>query len=238
MRPPAPTTLLARADQWEDLSRWERAELGRALRRCGLSYSEIRSLIPVPKGTLSGWCADIQLSERQIAAIRARTGSQAGVPRNTQRRRHAEIAQIRSEARKEVRRLLTEPLWVAGTALYWAEGSKTSNRLSLSNSDPAALRLFIQWVRDYVDGSAEFVLKLNLHFDNDEEAARAFWSSELTLDSPEFYKTFIKPEGTGHRKNHLAHGVCAVRMRRSTDAFHRVMAWIGALPGLLLACDC
>lgn len=238
MQPSAPDTLLARAEQWENLSRWERAELGRALRSCGWTYSEIRSLIPVPAGTLSGWCADIELTEQQVAAIKARTGSQAGVPRNTQRRRRAEIERIRSEARSEVPALVTEPLWVAGTSLYWAEGSKTSNCLSLSNSDPAALRLFIHWVRTYVNGSAEFVLKLNLHFNNDEKAARAFWSCELPLDSPEFYKTFVKPEGTGHRKNHLAHGVCTVRMRRSTDAFHRVMAWVEALPGLLLASDC
>lgn len=44
-----------------------------------------------------------------------------------------------------------------------------------------------------------------------------------------FTKSFIKPAGTGHRKNHLPHGVCRACMRRSADAWHRTMGWIDAL---------
>ena len=70
---------------WEDLTRWERAELGRALRRLGWTYGEIREEIPVPKGTLSYWCPEIRLAEEQVEAIKARTsGSRRGVPVDTQ----------------------------------------------------------------------------------------------------------------------------------------------------------
>ncbi|MCP3974114.1 MAG: hypothetical protein GY720_06435 [bacterium] len=238
MQPPIPDALLARAAQWEDLTRWERAEVGRALRGFGWSFPEIRALIPVPKSTLSGWCSTVELSPAQIKAIRARAVSQLGVPRDTQWKRRNEIQSIRADAAAGVRGLIREPLWVAGTTLYWAEGAKTSNRLSLANSDPRALRLFVEWVRVYLDGDAEFVLKLNLHHGNDEPGARSFWASQLDLGDVRFYKTFIKPEGTGHRKNHLAHGVCAVIVRRSTDAFHRTMGWIDALPGFLTRSDC
>ncbi len=229
MKPEPPATLLAQAAGWEDLTRWERAELGRALRRLGWSYGEIRELIPVPKGTLSNWCREIRLSAEQSAAIRERTGSAVGVPRDTQRRRRREIERIREEAAAEVPLLIQDPFWVAGTMLYWGEGSKTSNVLALANSDPRACQLFVSWTRRYHDRDARFVLKLNLHADNDEQAARRFWVVASGLhDDAEFYKTFIKPDGTGHRKNHLAHGVCQVRVRRSTNAFHRTMAWIDA----------
>ena len=53
MRPDIPHRLIDRAAEWDDLHRWERSELGKALRRFGLTYGEIRSLIPVPKATLS-----------------------------------------------------------------------------------------------------------------------------------------------------------------------------------------
>lgn len=238
MRPTAPDALLARAAEWEDPTRWERAEVGRALRRLGWSFPEIRSVIPVPKSTLSGWCEAVELTWEQIQAIRDRTASEAGIPRDTQWRRRLEIAAIREAAAGEVVELVNDPLWVAGTTMYWAEGSKTSNRLSLANSDPAALRLFLAWVLRYLVDDADFVLKLNLHHGNDEPAARRFWAFELGLAAPEFYKTFIKPEGTGHRKNHLRHGVCDVRVRRGTDAFHRAMGWISALPGFLSHDDC
>jgi hypothetical protein len=230
VKPAPPATLLAQAAGWEGLTRWERAELSRALRRLGWSYGEIRELIPVPKGTLSNWCRDIRLSDEQVQAIKTRTGSQVGVPRDTQRKRRAEIDRIRSDARAEVPTLVADPFWVAGTMLYWGEGSKTSNGLALANADPRGCRLFIRWTRQYHDPAARFVLKLNLHADNDEPAARRFWAAETGLGAnAEFYKTFIKPDGTGHRKNHLAYGVCQVRLRRGTDAFHRTMAWIDAV---------
>jgi hypothetical protein len=61
----SPQSLVDEAGPWEELHRWERAELGRALRRRGISYGEIRELIPAPKGTLSNWCREIQLSPAQ-----------------------------------------------------------------------------------------------------------------------------------------------------------------------------
>ena len=131
-------------DRWSSLSRWERAEVGRRLRRRGLSYGEIMALIPVPKGTLAGWCRGIDLTPQQAAAIFERTGSRKGVPRDTQRKRRLEVERIRGEAREFARDHLSDPLWVAGTALYWGEGAKTQRWLSLTNSDGALLRLFVR----------------------------------------------------------------------------------------------
>ena len=232
MRPHAPPDLLAGAERWDRLSAWERAELGRALRRLGWTYGEIRELVPVPKGTLAGWCREITLSAEQIAAIRARTESRRGVPRDTQRKRRAEVQRIRAEARVFAHQHLGDPLFVAGTVLYWGEGAKTNRVLALSNSDPAALRLFIRWTRRFHDDRAEFVLSLHLHHGNDEQRARHWWAENLQLDEPDFTKTFTKPPGTGHRKNHLANGVCKVRMRRSADAWYRTEAWVHVVSAL------
>jgi len=45
--------LRARIYEWDQLSRWERSELGKDLRRLGMSYGEIMNLIPVKKSTLA-----------------------------------------------------------------------------------------------------------------------------------------------------------------------------------------
>lgn len=45
--------------RWAELKRWAKKELGQDLRRLGLSYGEISAVIPVSKGTLSGWCRDL-----------------------------------------------------------------------------------------------------------------------------------------------------------------------------------
>ncbi|MGH8946737.1 MAG: hypothetical protein ACRDVL_11390 [Acidimicrobiia bacterium] len=220
---------LQRVGEWESMSRWERSELGRELRRLGLSYGEIMELIPVKKSTPATWCRDVKLTEDQIEAIKERRAPEPGIPRNTNWRRLEEIDQLREIASDLLPELIEDPLWIAGLILYWAEGSKGRNHVSMANTDPRALRLFIQWIRTFVKPSARFSLALHLHEGNDEAAARRFWQAETGLYEANFYTTFIKPKGTGHRKNHLEHGVCTVRMRKPADAWNIVMEWIDAL---------
>lgn len=222
--------VLERVRAYESLSRWERSELGRELRRLGLSYGEIMELIPVKKSTLATWCRDVTLTPEQIEAIKERRpptpGTRvAGVGRNTQWKRHAEIKEIKAQATREAEHLIDDPLWLAGVTLYWGEGFKTQNQLGMANSDPHALRLFMKWADRFHEPTG-FRAKLNIHADNDEPTAREWWAAELHLDIENFNKSFIKPDGTGHRKNHLAHGVCLVSKRRCADAFHATMAWI------------
>lgn len=226
-----PAEVLEAAGRWAQLTRWERAELGRRLRRMGWTYSEIMAVLPVGKGTLSGWCREIRLSEAQIDEIKVRRpqGIRTGIPVDTQRKRRLEVQHIRDAGRREALTRMNDPLWVAGSILYWAEGDKATRRLSLVNSDPRALTMFIDWVRAYHSSDAEFVLALHLHQGNDDAEAKAWWKGALQLPNAAFHKTFIKPAGTGHRKNHLAQGVCRVMMRRSGDAWHRTMGWIDTL---------
>jgi hypothetical protein len=218
-----------RIDAWEGLSRWERSELGKDLRRLGLSYGEVMELIPVKKSTLATWCREVTLTEEQIESLRVRRPPLPGVPRNTQRKRHREIELIEAQARLEAIHLQADPFWMAGAVLYWAEGCKTNRRLAMAHSEPEALRLYMDWIRRFLDPRASFAAALNLHYNNDEPRARQFWSMELGIDLGNFTKTFVKPDGTGHRKNHLAHGVCRVTMRRSTNAFITTMSWIDFL---------
>lgn len=223
------TSVLERVESWDSLSRWEKSELGRELRHLGLSYGEIMDLVPVKKSTLATWCREIILSDEQIASIKARTSQPIGVPRDTQWRRRLEIEAIERLARSEVPYLIGEPLWLSGITLYWAEGSKTKNHLRLANTDPRALRLFVNWVLTYLDPKARFSIQLHLHEGNDERQAKTYWRRQTGLDSANFYKTYIKPRGTGHRKNHLPFGVCTVKVRACSDGWHRTMAWIDAL---------
>ena len=221
--------VLERVGTWESLSRSEKSELGKDLRHLGLSYGEIMELIPVKKSTLATWCRDVRLTTGQIEAIRQRRAQEPGIPRDTQRKRRLEIEDIRAEAEAMVPVLINDPFWLAGVVLYWAEGAKTRNDLRLANTDPRALRLFIDWVRKFLDPDAGFSLQLHLHEGNDDSDAQAFWRGQTGLDAANFYKTFIKPKGTGHRKNHLPHGVCTVKVRQCADAWQTTMAWIEGL---------
>lgn len=221
--------VLERVGTYQSLSRWEKLEVGKDLRREGLSYGEIMELIPVKKSTLATWCQDVDLTDEQITAIKERRAPEPGIPRPTNRKRLAEIAELREVAREIAYDLIDDPLWVAGLVLYWAEGSKGRNRVAVANTDPDALRLFVLWVRTYINPNARFSLHMHLHEGNDEPAAREYWASETGLADANFHKTFIKPRGTGHRKNTHENGVCAVRLRRAADAWNIIMEWIDAV---------
>jgi hypothetical protein len=225
--------VLERVRAYGEFSRWERSELGRDLRRLGLSYGEIMELVPVKKSTLATWCREIQLSLDQLRALKERRPSTVrGVPRDTHRKRRREIELIRAQALLEAEHLLADPFWVAGVALYWGEGTKSVRRLALANADAAALRLFKQWSECYLPPNDGWRGRLNLHANNDEPAARAWWADQLGVPVSDFTKSYIKPDGTGHRKNTLEYGVCTLIKRRSGNAYQSTMAWIEFLQDL------
>ena len=58
---------------------------------------------------------------------------------------------IRQIAREQMPELVLDSLWVAGLVMYWAEGAKTRNYVSMANADPRVLRLFITWVRTFLN---------------------------------------------------------------------------------------
>jgi hypothetical protein len=197
----------------------------------GPTYGEIMDLLPVAKGTLAGWCRDIRLTEDQIEAIKARVPSQKGVPRNTQRGRRAEIEAIRRRAALEGVKRVGDPFWIAGVVMYWAEGTKAKPRLELSNSDPRGLGLFVPGPGSSIRPRQNS--PWNCIFTKETmKVRRLFWASSLGLTAPRFYATFVKPAGTGHRKNRLVHGVCRVSMVKSADAFYRTMTWIDVVADL------
>jgi hypothetical protein len=121
-----PPELLHRAARWGDLKRWERRELGQELRRLGLAYREIGEIIPVPKGTLSGWCRDIPLTPEQLDRIRSLGGNRevryAKIGAVLRERNLERVRAIRAAGRKEAELLGADPDWVAGVVAYWAEG--------------------------------------------------------------------------------------------------------------------
>lgn len=153
----------------------------------------------------------------------------AGIPRDTQWKRRQEIERIQDAARHQAETLVKDPFWVGGVMLYWAEGGKTKRMLTITNTDPALLRTFMAWVRSFLIEDPVFVLSLHLHEGNSESRAKSHWRDVLALPRAEFWKSYIKPAGTGHRKNIHAQGVCRVVVRNGTDAWLRTMTWIDSV---------
>ncbi len=227
------TALVDAILRWDRLKRWEKRDVAQALRRLGFSYREIGQIIPVCKGTLSAWCRDLSFTvaeAKMLAGRQARLISQRQIGRTRRYRTVDSASERRSAARIEAVELNKEPLWVAGTTAYWAEGGKSSRRLTFANSDPNMIRLFIEWSRRYLDLTTDrFTIGLHLHSGQDESERRTFWSAVTGLPDDQFRKTFVKDEGTGHRKNVLYNGTAQIRVTKSAALLDRVLGWIDGL---------
>ena len=136
---------------------------------------------------------------------------------------------IRAAAGREAETLRGDAFWSAGLVAYWAEGSKSWGSLKFSNSDPNLVVLFISWADRFLDvGVDRLTAFLHLHSGQSELGSRLFWSACTGIPLDQFGKTYIKKEGTGHRKNVLYNGTISVRIRCSGDLLQRVLGWIEA----------
>ena len=198
-----------------------------ALRKQGFSYNEIRQKIPVAKSTLSLWLKTIKLKKeyrdklysRQIEILARGVHSQ-------KERREKQIKEIIVRAKQEISYPLSHQAYqLFGTALYWAEGSKTKD-CAVTNSDPNLILFMIKWFED-VFGIQPCSLKvsLNIYNQQSERNIKRFWSELCGIPLENFGKSFIKPINKGFKKNNLYYGTIKIRIPKGTDLRWRIFAW-------------
>ena len=206
-----------------------------ALRRQGLSYGEILSEMKVSKDTISRWCRDIVLTKgQQVRLIQNKVfGQKKGSLIAAENKRKARITKTKiifRSAKKELGRLNKRDRFLAGIALYAAEGSKGNG--GFSNSDPAIIQFMMQWFREFCNlPLSKFRGAIWLHEGLSERKAKKFWSILIGIPRDKFHKTYIaedKKHSRKIRKNIHQFGVFAIRF---TDAekHRRIMGWISAL---------
>ena len=211
---------------------WERKEKIQGLRRQGLSYREIRAQLPfsVSKGTVSRWCKEIELTSEQLDRLDALKGqawyrNRLRGSKANQQKRAGEIEAIKTKARAGVPYLSRKEFWVAGLMLYWAEGSK-SHAVCLTNSDPKLVRFMMGWFREFCKvPEGKFKVRLHIHSGQDEQSIKRLWSGITGIALSQFGKSYVKKEGTGHRKNLLYNGTIQVVIGNK-DLLHKILGWI------------
>ena len=217
------------------------------LRLDGKSYNEISKILGVPKSTLSFWFTGLELSEKARKRIQARvySGSLRGLIKRNKNQTHLAIQRarnIRVQAEREVKKISQDELKLIGAALYWAEGYKraiirngrelTHHSVSLANSDPKLILIFLRFLREVCEIPDEKItvdIRIYEHL-NGEELLN-FWHQLTGLPKENFGKSDygISKSSQGKRPfNRLPYGTVAVRVN-NTGLFHKIMGWIGGL---------
>jgi transcriptional regulator with XRE-family HTH domain len=120
-------------------------EQARRLRAAGWRLADIAGELGVSKSSVSLWVRGVDFEPYPRRAARRRG------PNALQRRKAAEIAELRAEGQVRLGNLTDHAFLAAGAALYAGEGSKGEGKVVFANSDPSMIDFFCRWLRRFFD---------------------------------------------------------------------------------------
>ena len=217
------------------------------LRLNGKRYSEIRSALGIPKSTLSGWFSDVILSETAQKRITERSQKKSLDGLIKHNKNQTKLAwerarQIQNSASREIDSLSKTDLLIVAAALYWAEGYKkllvrkgkevTHHPVSLTNSDPALIKMFLRFLREYCNVPEEKIrADLRIFPNQNGKHLQKFWERETRILPCNFGKIYtgVSKSSQGKRPyNRLPVGVIQIRVS-DTKLFHEIIGYIEGL---------
>jgi hypothetical protein len=203
----------------------------------GRSVKEIARLIGVSASSVSRWVRDIELTEEQHAALQERNRlhwrqrlARAAMSAKALERRRAWQREGRRKTREE------NHVFTAGCMLYWAEGSRSRNRLVFTNSDPEMIQFFVGFLRSAFALPAERIrVTCNLFVDHAERQheIEEFWLEITGLPRPCLYRSTVNRYSRysqKKRKNKLPYGTCRIAVH-STEIAQTIYGSIQEVAG-------
>lgn len=204
------------------------------LRRDGMSYTEIRSKLGIAKSTLSDWFSNKEwshviktsLNDKSLLKNKARI-----VLMNKSRMLKKIIRdnEYMKEANTQYKKLMNNPLFIAGISIYWGEGEKFSTgRVSVINTDADMMRVMINFYRNILKvPEGKIRAGLFVYEDLDPNRVQKYWSSKLDLSENYFIKTHILPNKGKPGKKKSIWGMCNIYVC-STELKIKMTQWIRA----------
>jgi len=195
------------------MTRFQDREKAIALRKKEMSYSQIKDILGVGKGTLSAWLKDFPLSKERISQLSWKNERRIERYRGTMReKREKRLKEFYDDQKKKIFPLTKRDFFIAGLFLYWGEGGKTlSSSITVSNTDPSLINFFIDWIVNYLDFPKEKIqIKLHLYKDMNIKKEIKFWSEKLNLPTNQFKNPYVKKTNFSsiNYKRSFGHGTC------------------------------
>ncbi|MEU2521485.1 helix-turn-helix domain-containing protein [Streptomyces pseudogriseolus] len=212
----------------------------RQLRLQGWTYDQIQVELGCSKSSISLWVRDLPKPERRAPSEQARLANRLRwehelAVRDEQRRRTKEAAAL------EIGPLSDRDLFLAGVALYWAEGAKDKpyqrrENVLFVNSDPGVITLYLAWLDLLGVERDRLRYRVMIHMTADVEGAKRYWADLVGVDVSTFQKTTIKKHNpTTVRKNvgDTYRGCLVVRVSQGAELYRRIEGWwTGMISGI------
>lgn len=202
-----------------------------ALRLAGKTYGEIAEELSVSKSTCSLWLRDLPRPEedperaaagreRRLEALRARA-------KRDRDRRDVEGEDVTDGTAQALGAVTSRDLLVALAVSYWCEGAKRKpwnrqERVIWVNSDPMLVSLFLDGLRTAGIGIERLGLRLQIHENADEPAARAWWADHVGVPVEQFSRSTIKRHNPRTRRQNVGadyRGCLCISVRHSRTLY-------------------
>ncbi len=207
----------------------------RKLRGQGLSLNEITKKLQVSKSSVSIWVRDIKLTKRQINKLyrNKRTGALKGsyiAAQNKLKKTEDLVNKFLKEGKREIGKISKRDRFVAGIAMYFAEGSKTGGSVQFSNSNSASISFMTEWFREFCEVSNKKLrCSLYIHDDLDEKKAKKYWSKITGVPLSQFKKTYVvKNNKNRYRRTRNEYGVLRIEFS-NVNMLRKIKGWIFGL---------
>jgi hypothetical protein len=193
----------------------------------GLSFGEIARHLRISPTTARRWTLDVALTPAQLAGIDDRRAAAARLGSEVMAegfRGQRAAWQLEGRRRARARNALHQ----AGCLLYWAEGSKSRNTVTLVNSDVNLVRLFGRFLSECLNVTRDqMTFRLHLYTGNGLTVREVedHWLAALNLPRSclRSHSLNKRPAPTsGVKKNKLPYGVGNLQVLRSTRVIQHI----------------
>lgn len=211
----------------------------RKLRLDGKSIRAISKMLKISSSSASIWCRNIELSNDQKIKL-AKRGQNIKLLKKFAKERHEKKLEndkkIYLKAKKEIKILSKNELFLIGLALYWAEGfkSKKERQVGFCNSDPGMIKFILNWFKKSLKiSNQDFLLRaeFNITHKSRREEIEDFWSRLTGIPRVQFHKPYLQKakQKKIHENKDKYYGLLRIRVRKSSVLLVKLRGWIEGL---------
>ncbi len=221
------------------MAKFELKIKAREMRSEGTSVRTISKNLGIAKSTASLWTRDIILSVEQLQSLRERwiKGTELGRLKGAlmQKNRRLDLIEKRKkEGMDRLRNISDNEFFIAGIALYWAEGSKKNRKLHLCNSDPDMIVFMIAWLKKFFGigtNRLKAVVGINEIHRERETLVKKYWSEITGIPLDQFRRTsFKKVKNNKVYKNFNDHyGTLGIYVLKGSEFYYKMLGLITGL---------
>ncbi|MGW1027253.1 hypothetical protein ACWD4J_26770 [Streptomyces sp. NPDC002577] len=204
----------------------------RELRLQGWTYDQIQVELGCSKSSISLWVRDLPKPERRDPAEQAKLAARKRWEHELAIR-DVERQQTKVTAAGEVGAMTERELFVAGVALYWAEGAKDKpyarrENVLFVNSDPGVIQIYLAWLSLLDVESERLSYRVMIHMTADVEGAKRYWADLVGVDVATFQKTTIKKHNPKTVRKNVGddyRGCLVIRVSQGAELYRRIEGW-------------